>query len=548
MARVLPRAVSDHYQTQQRLIVATLGLSRSEWSAMRLDDIDSSWAKVGPRVNLLTASAQLGAARGGAAYVAATLAEYGDAIPPLAQVNPGAFAGIASDGRPLGSLLEGAKIRAKEAQSLAAGGKWLDMAIHTQIADAGRAAAATAIAVRPGVGWVRMVNPPCCGPCEVLAGREYRYSQGFQRHPRCDCIHVPTTLANPGSHDGVDPTFDQITDLTEGERKALMEGADLSRVVNARRGGGLGKMSTTELATNGRARLTPDGIFAQAKGRDEALALLKSHGYITSTARRVASAPAVPVVAAPTRPAIRFGKALTAPDGVAKPLKGHAPGRPLTVEEWEQAPSHKADYDFRLISDPDERATGVLQYDTYTERWAKTAAANIKAGRDPFDGISDATLDSEYLHYQRILDKRNFPDGTGYEMGDLRADLEGTARKLIEWESRTEDLGGAFKGVNFDADLSWDDVLARLNMRGLNYTSVASERYTASMYAGRADRCRSVVLEFEDARGIRLDSVGAHASKTESLVSGDYEMVGYRIEADPDGYGERMFVQVRRAT
>ena len=37
------------------------------------------------------------------------------------------------------------------------------------------------------------------------------------------------------------------------------------------------------------------------------------------------------------------------------------------------------------------------------------------------------------------------------------------------------------------------------------------------------------------------------ASKTESLVSGNYDFVGFRIEQDPDGWGERMFVQVRKA-
>ena len=300
---MLPSAVSDHYRAQQRLIVATLGLTRREWSTVTWDNIDDSWAKVAPRVNLLTASAQLGAATNGAAYVGRTLADLGQSVDPLGAVNPRAFAGFASDGRPLGSLLEGAKARAKMSGSLDAGGRWLDMAVHTQIADAGRGAAATAIAVRPGVGWVRMVNPPCCGPCAVLSGREYRYSQGFDRHPRCDCVHVPTT-DTAGALDNLttEPTLDQIKGLTEGERKALLEGGDLSRVINARRGGGLGKMSTTELAKRGRVRLTPDGIFATAKGRDEALRLLQSHGYITPTARRVAATSTRGPLAAPVVP------------------------------------------------------------------------------------------------------------------------------------------------------------------------------------------------------------------------------------------------------
>lgn len=284
----LPESVSEHYLRQQRLIVATLGLVRGEWSKMGAD-FDASWANIAPRVELITASAQLGAARNGASYVPRTLAGYGEAISSLADVDPRAFAGIASDGRPLGSLLEGAKAHAKQMNSLEAGGKWLDMAVHTQIADASRGAAAVSIATRPGVGYVRMVNPPCCGPCAVLAGHEYRYNQGFKRHPRCDCVHIPTTLANPGDHFGVNPTLDQITDLTESERKALIEGSDLSRVINARRGASRDRLTTTALARRGQARLTPDGIFARAKSRDEALRLLRQNGYITPTARKVAA-------------------------------------------------------------------------------------------------------------------------------------------------------------------------------------------------------------------------------------------------------------------
>ena len=558
---MLPQAVSDHYRAQQRLIVATLGLTRREWSTVTWDNIDDSWAKVAPRVNLLTASAQLGAATNGAAYVGRTLADLGQSVDPLGAVNPRAFAGFASDGRPLGSLLEGAKARAKMSGSLDAGGRWLDMAVHTQIADAGRGAAATAIAVRPGVGWVRMVNPPCCGPCAVLSGREYRYSQGFDRHPRCDCVHVPTT-DTAGALDNLttEPTLDQIKGLTEGERKALLEGGDLSRVINARRGGGLGKMSTTELAKRGRVRLTPDGIFATAKDRDEALALLRTHGYVTPTARRVAAtatrpAPVATVAPKAVAPQVRMGKLIEAPDGKgAVPLKGHGPGRSLTESEWDEAlrgdsgAFNFASQDFRYIADPDDRATGVLQYDFDSAEFAKRAAVNIREGRDVWDGISTAALD-EQVSYKVITDKRWFPDGgSGYTVNDYRDDIEGAARKLLEWDAdRTEDLGKVYKGVNFNPDLSWAQVRAQLDLTGLNFTSVTDELQTAAMYAGRADRSKSVVLEFEDARGIWLDSVGGMASKTESLVSGDYDFVGFRIEQDPDGWGERMFVQVRKA-
>jgi len=257
-------------------------------------DFDASWVTIGPRVLVLTSAAQLGAARNGAAYVPAALSEVGQDVAESGATNPRAFAGVASDGRPLGSLLEGAKVRAKESQSLDVGGRWLDMVVHTQIADAARGAASVSIAARPKVGYVRMVNPPCCSRCAILAGRVYRYSQGFKRHPRCDCAMIPTLVANPDpNYIGASPEelfrTGQVKGLTEGERQAITEGADFSQVVNSYRGGPRA-MTTSEGTTKrglarerlgkGRQRLTPDAIYRLASTRDEALRLLERNGYL----------------------------------------------------------------------------------------------------------------------------------------------------------------------------------------------------------------------------------------------------------------------------
>jgi len=246
---MLPQAVSSQYRAQQRLTVATLGLTRREWAKMTVD-FDASWATIGPRISLLTASAQLGAARNGAASVPAILAELGQSVDPLGEVDPRGFAGIASDGRPLDSLLYGGVTTAKTASrtmappdALAVGGRWLDMAIHTAVADASRGAAGVGIATRPGVGFIRMVNSPSCSRCAVLAGKFFKWNQGFKRHPRCDCTHVATGEVGAKGLT-TDPQPDQITGLNKAERKALDEGADLGQVVNAKRGAS--GMTTTE--------------------------------------------------------------------------------------------------------------------------------------------------------------------------------------------------------------------------------------------------------------------------------------------------------------
>jgi hypothetical protein len=270
------------------LIVATLGLTRAEWSRMGAD-FDASWARVGPRILLLTASAQLGAARSGAAYVPDTLAELGTPVDPVGEVVPEAFSGVASDGRSLDALLGESVIRAKVARdngaaasdALTAAGRALDMYVHTQVADAARGAASVAIAARPTVGWVRMVNPPCCGRCAVLAGKWFRYNQGFQRHPRCDCRHVPAPEDVAGDV-GTSPkalfSGGHVKGLTSGQAKAISEGADPARVINAsRKASG---MTTAEAAVKGRRRLTPDGIYHMATTREGALQLLREHGYL----------------------------------------------------------------------------------------------------------------------------------------------------------------------------------------------------------------------------------------------------------------------------
>lgn len=88
----------------------------------------------------------------------------------------------------------------------------------------------------------------------------------------------------------IDP--DQIHDLTEAQREALADGADLSRVVNAYRtadrdargrvvAGARQRMTTTtEIGRGDRARLTPDGIRQIGRTREERVALLVEHGYL----------------------------------------------------------------------------------------------------------------------------------------------------------------------------------------------------------------------------------------------------------------------------
>lgn len=148
------------------------------------------------------------------------------------------------------------------------------------VQDSGRAAEQVAIATRPRIGYVRYLNPPSCSRCAILAGRVYRYSEGFLRHPGCDCIHVPTSLANPAFlHDPIDLVRDGlVTGLSKADRKALDDGADMAQVVNVRfkRAG----LSTPDGVLIRAGRPTPAGIYAAATSQEDAIQRLITAGYI----------------------------------------------------------------------------------------------------------------------------------------------------------------------------------------------------------------------------------------------------------------------------
>lgn len=284
-----PDAATAHYLAQHRQSQAALILARRQWLLMEAD-IESSWARIAEQLALIVASAQLGAARAGAAYVPAALAEIGHEVAALGEVQPLALAGVASDGRPLGSLLYSSVTHTKAelfrgaslVDSLAAGGKILDRAVVTQVADAGRDGAGIAIAARPKVGYTRLVGATCCQRCAVLAGKFFRWNQGFLRHPRCHCRHVPCEQKDFGGLTD-NPSPDQVHDLTIAQRKAISDGADMNQVINAHRKGARSAdgMTTTEGATRiAGPRLTPEAIYRLSATHAEAIERLKRFGYL----------------------------------------------------------------------------------------------------------------------------------------------------------------------------------------------------------------------------------------------------------------------------
>lgn len=157
-----------------------------------------------------------------------------------------------------------------------------DRLIASLVQDAGRTAAAVDVARRPALtGYVRSLNPPSCGRCAILAGRVYKYSTGFQRHPLCDCLMTPTTDA-AGQDLITDPTdlVDRglVNGLSKGDMFALENGADLGQVVNVRRKKAGLTVGSSVIKRAG--RLTPQGVLEVASDREQAIELLKRYGYL----------------------------------------------------------------------------------------------------------------------------------------------------------------------------------------------------------------------------------------------------------------------------
>lgn len=159
----------------------------------------------------------------------------------------------------------------------------LSILAESLVQAAGQAAQSVSTAARQVVtGYARYLSPPSCSRCAVLAGRIYRYSTGFQRHPGCDCVMQPTTSAvGPDLITSPREAFEkgQIRGLSKADARAITEGADIGQVVNVRRTAAGLTDAGAVLARAG--RLSPEGIYRVASDRAEVLALLQRFGYLT---------------------------------------------------------------------------------------------------------------------------------------------------------------------------------------------------------------------------------------------------------------------------
>ncbi|MFJ2007005.1 hypothetical protein [Streptomyces chartreusis] len=333
-----PELGRDRYEQVTATIRAIIEQIQAVWQTLSAQSIeDDLMGEAGAAIATAAISGQASVADAAAAYIAAQMVA--QAASPIADASliVQAFTGAAPGGGPLESLLFLPAVGVR--RRIAAGmtpdeamiGGLVDMSryVSTAIADSARTADQVAMATnRSCVAYVRVVQLPACSRCILLSGQMYSRSEGFLRHPNCDCQTLP--LAEDEWPDV--PTPRQLFDRLDKEQqqrvftvdgaRAIRAGGDVGQVVNARRGMetaqfyGRTLQVTHEGATRrsvyGRSRdragdrfdrfagqrygqatsrryfrstqtprLMPEEIFRIADDRDEELRLLRRYGYIT---------------------------------------------------------------------------------------------------------------------------------------------------------------------------------------------------------------------------------------------------------------------------
>ncbi|ACU37168.1 hypothetical protein [Actinosynnema mirum] len=277
---------AEYYQARQQLVHAAAVQAQDAWRLLDGRDAVDSWSdQVRPRAVAALEQVQQQSAALAPLYVAGALAAARALSAPLGALVASAFAGLSANGMMLESLLDFAfgryrRALAADVPDTEARQMWLSRLltyVATETADAARSALHVACVVEPAVtGYVRTVTLPACGRCILLAGRVYRFTTGFPRHPRCDCSMRPVTAGQRHQAAGPRALFDSMSrDQQErvfgrGDAAAIRAGADLGRVVNSRRAGQLyvaGGHEFTREATTTRGVGRQLGALAKSGGR-----------------------------------------------------------------------------------------------------------------------------------------------------------------------------------------------------------------------------------------------------------------------------------------
>ena len=290
----LEQVAQKHYRrsslTTRQVVAAVLELWRATGPSGFRDEL--------VRAAGLVAAGQLSQAVQAADYLLALGAEQG-MTPPEAQLVPRAFAGVGTDGRPLADVLSYPIHRvwtmldagADYATASTSGTASLTRIVANETTQAGITAESVGMVGQPEmVGYVRLLNTPSCGRCAILAGKFFKWNDGFDRHPGCDCVHVPAAdqsdamsgkppwsanlVNDPKAYFDSLSTAEQNRYFGKAEATAIRGGADMNKTVNL----------TTRKKRRSSGLSVPRSIdrLIAGKSRDEAIDVLVRTGYLAA--------------------------------------------------------------------------------------------------------------------------------------------------------------------------------------------------------------------------------------------------------------------------
>lgn len=312
----LPRSVERYGAAQRREMAAALASVKRSWSRLTPTAFDLDWVMIQPLVVRALTVAQGNLLADVPDYVTTALRDTGQTVPAQTFTpNLSRFVGVTGAGVALDDAFRGIIPRTKKlvaegipAQSamLRTGNLLMRMA-GTILSDTARGGEQLAMKSRSVGYYVRMLAPPSCGRCVILAGSRYGSSTAFQRHPGCDCRHVP--VSDKDAADGLVESLPEYLDGADDKKlarvfgskanaQAYRDGADANQLINAYREGSLytaqvggrSLLATTEGVTRrGVAgsrlpakapRLMPASIYRVADNKADADRLLKLYGWV----------------------------------------------------------------------------------------------------------------------------------------------------------------------------------------------------------------------------------------------------------------------------
>ena len=263
---------------RRRLIAADGATARvlKLWRKVPPQELDYGWRLVEGQLVSTVAAAQLLAASQATPYTNAV-------APGEERLVPEAFTNVTLDGRELAPALYGAVTTTKKltpvygaSRAFEVAAAFLATVARSAILDMGRTADGVLAAGRGYTNYVRVLSPGACSRCAVLAGKS-SYRVAFKRHPSCRCTAMPIKDGKTpgGFFDDSESYFDSLSKaeqdrvFTKAGAEAIRNGADVNKVVNARRGAyGIGYSGhyNVPVRTGTRNTLQPTTIGVRADG------------------------------------------------------------------------------------------------------------------------------------------------------------------------------------------------------------------------------------------------------------------------------------------